>query len=211
MTPSTRGRVSRLFPVAAHANLANAITATNALLGVSGILLAARGAVFPAIACGALALPCDVLDGVVARRTGTSSAFGAQLDTLADAISFCLLPAATALALGVPAWVLAPAVFYALTGVLRLARFGEVGLSSEGGVACFEGLPTAIASGLFQAAAAAGLWLPPTPRAALLAATYTALGLAMISAAAVPKHGLLARSLYVVVPLAVAAVGFRLA
>lgn len=204
-------RDARLFPVTTHASLANAITATSVVLGISGVLLAARGAAFAAIACGALALPCDVLDGLVARRTGTSSAFGAQLDTLADATSFCLLPAVTALALGVPAWVLAPAAFYALAGILRLARFGVVGLTAAGGVECFEGLPTSIGAGTFQAAAAIGVWLPAPARAALLAAAYVALGLAMISAIPVPKRGLLARAMWGIVPLAVAAIGIRLA
>lgn len=203
-------RATRLFPVVAHAGLANVITATGALLGLAGILLAARGAAFAAIACGALALPCDVLDGWVARRTGTTSAFGAQLDTLADATSFAVLPAATALALGVPAWVLVPAASYAMAGLLRLARFGVVGLSSAGGVDRFEGMPSSVSAGLFQTAAAVGAWLPAPARAALLATAYATLALLMISSVPFPKRGLLARAMWGIVPLAVASLWIRL-
>lgn len=201
--------IRRAFPLSAHASLANAITATGASLGVAGVLLAARGHAVAAVACCALALPCDVLDGVVARRTGTASAFGAQLDTLADATSFCLLPAALALAFGVPAWVLAPAAFYAVTGLLRLARFGVVGTSSAGGVECFEGVPTSVGAGWLLATAAVGAWLPEATRAVLIAAAYVAFGLGMISAIPFPKHGLASRSLYAVVPIAVAALWIR--
>jgi CDP-diacylglycerol--serine O-phosphatidyltransferase len=208
MAPVTPRR--RAFPIVEHAGLANAITATSVLLGVSGVFLAARGAAVLAVACGALALPCDVLDGLVARRTGTSSAFGAQLDTLADATSFCLLPAATALALGVPAWVLVPAAFYAVTGVLRLARFAVVGTSNADGRERFEGLPTAVAAGYFQAVAAAGAWADAPARAGLLSIAYVALGLLMVSSLPFPKRGLAARSLWGIVPLSVLALWIRL-
>lgn len=201
--------IRRAFPVAAHAGLANAVTATGASLGVAGVLLAARGHVVAAAACCALALPCDVLDGVIARRTGTASEFGAQLDTLADATSFCLLPAALALALGVPSWVLVPAAFYAITGLLRLARFGVVGTASAGGVECFEGVPTSVGAGWLLAAAAATAWLPEATRAVLLAVAYTAFAFGMISAIRFPKHGLVSRSLYAVVPIAIVTLWIR--
>ncbi len=199
----------RAFPIVAHAGLANAVTTTGALLGVAGLFLSARGAPFAAAACCALALPCDVLDGIVARRTGTQSAFGAQLDTLADATSFCLLPASLAVALGVPVWVLGPATFYAVTGLLRLARFAVVGTSVAAGSERFEGVPTSVAAGFFLAVAAAGAWLPDAARAWLLAAAYVALGLAMVSAISFPKRGIVSRSLYGVVPVAMGALWLR--
>src|SRR5205085_5134615 len=36
---------------------------------------------------------CDALDGRVARLTGTASAFGAELDSLADVVTFGVAPA----------------------------------------------------------------------------------------------------------------------
>jgi CDP-diacylglycerol--serine O-phosphatidyltransferase len=68
----------------------------------------------------------DALDGRIARLTGTQSEFGAQLDSLADAVSFGVAPALLAYV-----WALAavpragwPAAFlFLVCGVLRLARF----------------------------------------------------------------------------------------
>ena len=68
----------------------------------------------------------DMLDGRIARLTGTQSEFGAQLDSLADAVSFGVAPALLAYV-----WALAlvpragwPAAFlFLVCGVMRLARF----------------------------------------------------------------------------------------
>src|SRR5687768_907257 len=73
-----------------------------------------------------VAIVLDMLDGRIARMTGTSSEFGLQLDSLADIISFGMAPAVLAYA-----WGLAPlgrlgwaAGFLFVTGAaLRLARF----------------------------------------------------------------------------------------
>ena len=48
---------------------------------------------YAACVCIFLAGICDMLDGRVARLTGTTSAFGAQLDSLADVVSFGVAPA----------------------------------------------------------------------------------------------------------------------
>ncbi|HRD01684.1 MAG TPA: CDP-diacylglycerol--serine O-phosphatidyltransferase [Candidatus Saccharicenans sp.] len=68
----------------------------------------------------------DGLDGLVARATKTSSDFGLQLDSLADAVSF-----ATSTSLLIYFWALKPAHYagvffsflFAAAGLLRLARF----------------------------------------------------------------------------------------
>ena len=73
-----------------------------------------------------VAMVLDMLDGRIARMTGTASEFGVQLDSLADVISFGMAPAVLAYA-----WGLAPlgrlgwaAGFLFVTGAaLRLARF----------------------------------------------------------------------------------------
>jgi CDP-diacylglycerol--serine O-phosphatidyltransferase len=72
------------------------------------------------------AVVLDTLDGRIARLTGTQSAFGAELDSLADTVSFGLAPALLAYGWAlhqVPraGW---PAAFlFLVCGVLRLARF----------------------------------------------------------------------------------------
>ncbi len=97
----------------------------------------------------------DLLDGRVARMTRTQSAFGLQLDSLADIISFGVAPA-----LLVYKWVLyrhpvaglLTAFLFVACGTIRLARFNV--LSSQGGVKSSRppryivGLPIPPASGI---------------------------------------------------------------
>lgn len=94
----------------------------------------------------------DILDGRVARLTNTTSEFGLQLDSLADAVSFCIAPAVLSYV-----WVLTPfgrvgwmaAFLFVICGVLRLARFNsQLALVRE---KCFIGLPTPAAAGFIAA------------------------------------------------------------
>jgi CDP-diacylglycerol--serine O-phosphatidyltransferase len=68
----------------------------------------------------------DMLDGRIARMTGTTSEFGMELDSLADIVSFGLAPAILAFAWGLEplgrlGW--AGAFLYVTCAALRLARF----------------------------------------------------------------------------------------
>jgi CDP-diacylglycerol--serine O-phosphatidyltransferase len=94
-----------------------------------------------------LAAAADGLDGFVARKT-VSSPIGANLDSLADLISFGTAPAYLAIMtfhLGPLVW---PAgIFYLICGTLRLARFNVSGKSGQ----FFEGLPIP-AAGIFLSA-----------------------------------------------------------
>ena len=72
------------------------------------------------------AILLDLLDGRIARMTGTTSEFGGELDSLADAISFGVAPAFLAYAWGFSAvprvgWL--AAFLFVVCGALRLARF----------------------------------------------------------------------------------------
>jgi CDP-diacylglycerol--serine O-phosphatidyltransferase len=94
----------------------------------------------------------DMLDGRIARLTNTQSEFGAQYDSLADAVSFGVAPALLAYC-----WALQtvpragwPAAFLFLAcGVLRLARFNVQRHVTDGRY--FVGLP--IPAGAAQVAA----------------------------------------------------------
>jgi CDP-diacylglycerol--serine O-phosphatidyltransferase len=109
----------------------------------------------------------DALDGSAARMTGQESRFGAELDSLCDAITFGAAPAvivwrysdnqALALADGqaLPqklTWAIG--VLFALCVLIRLARFNVE--SSEGDThEGFEGLPSPAAAGTIAAIAIA--------------------------------------------------------
>lgn len=93
------------------------------------------------------ALICDVLDGRVARLTPSrQSVLGADLDSLADVISFGLAPAVLGFTLGMRgAWDMLVLTYFVVCGVSRLARFNVTSASltdaSTGKVRYFEGTP----------------------------------------------------------------------
>lgn len=69
------------------------LTTANLACGVASILLASQGQL--TIACGLVFVAAffDVLDGLAARALGGGSPLGAQLDSLADMVSFGVAPA----------------------------------------------------------------------------------------------------------------------
>jgi len=97
----------------------------------------------------------DVLDGAAARWTNQTSDFGAQLDSLCDAVSFGVAPAFLMLQFMLQfaetsmfhpriLWVIA--ALFAVCAILRLARF-NVETEEEDSHAHFSGLPSPAAAG----------------------------------------------------------------
>jgi CDP-diacylglycerol---serine O-phosphatidyltransferase len=99
------------------------------------------------------ALLCDMLDGYVARLHSTrQSPIGADLDSLADVISFGVAPAILGFTLGLRGgWDMLVLTYFIVCGVSRLARFNVTAdvLADKhtGKVKYFEGtpIPTSIA------------------------------------------------------------------
>ena len=88
------------------------------------------------------AILLDMLDGRIARLTGTTSEFGGELDSLADAISFGVAPALLAYSWGfstLPRVGWLAAFLFVMCGVLRLARFNVQRNAVDGRF--FVGLP----------------------------------------------------------------------
>jgi CDP-diacylglycerol--serine O-phosphatidyltransferase len=92
-----------------------------------------------------LALVFDALDGRVARWRHAHSTLGRELDSLADAISFGVEPAALGFSAGMRGgWDWAVLIAFVGCGVSRLAHFNVTAEAlSAGGdkVKCFEGTP----------------------------------------------------------------------
>lgn len=105
--------------------LPSAFTLGNLFFGVFAIVAATRGEFEQAAWYIVYAGICDLLDGRVARFTRTGSEFGAELDSLVDAVSFGVAPALIMYQLyfreGTWSWTLC---FVFITAVVvRLARF----------------------------------------------------------------------------------------
>jgi len=105
----------------------------------------------------------DALDGRVARLTKSTSPFGAQVDSLADAVTFGVTPALMAKVVYehgkigleqpfMPKVISALCALYLIGAVLRLARFTAKTDEDEGSHHTFEGLPSPAAAGLIVAA-----------------------------------------------------------
>jgi archaetidylserine synthase len=118
---------------------ADMITLLCALLGFGSItiIMTGNGRHDAALVLILAAVIADAADGAVARYSGCG-VLGANLDSLADVISFGVAPALAAFIflndLGALAWALAG--FFLVCGILRLARFNIAGNKDS-----FEGIP----------------------------------------------------------------------
>lgn len=127
--------------------LPNLFTTAGLFAGFYAIIAAIRGDFESAAIAIFIAMVMDGLDGRIARLTNTQSAFGAEYDSLADMVSFCLAPALVvylwALSdMGKVGWMVA--FIYAACGALRLARFNtQIGIEDK---RYFQGLPSPAAA-----------------------------------------------------------------
>jgi len=151
--------------------LPNLLTLANAFCGLlaisKGIDALAMGGAEPALFYAKMEAACwliflgmvfDALDGRVARMTGGASAFGRQLDSLSDALTFGIAPPLLAKGLieyegpirgyaGDARLHFLAAAAFALMAILRLARFNLETEPSAESHKYFRGLPSPAAAG----------------------------------------------------------------
>jgi len=129
--------------------LPNAITLAALFSGFYGIVMAMNGRFEVACISIFVAAVLDSLDGRVARMTNAQSAFGEQMDSLSDMVSFGAAPALIVYIwalkdLGKPGWI--PAFVYIAGAALRLARFNvNIGVVDK---RFFQGLPSPAAAAI---------------------------------------------------------------
>ncbi len=122
----------------------NMLTLGNLLCGCLGILFVMEGRPETASLLIAIALILDFGDGFLARLLNSASPIGKELDSLADVVTFGVLPAFMVyeMILGagsaVPAFLPYAAFIIALFSALRLAKFNIDTRQSD----AFIGLPT---------------------------------------------------------------------
>jgi CDP-diacylglycerol--serine O-phosphatidyltransferase len=122
------------------------------IAGMNGDFVAGAIAIF-------IAMVFDGLDGRIARMTNSSSAFGAEYDSLADMVSFGLAPALLLYQwalndFGKLGWLIA--FVFTAGAALRLARFNtQVGVADK---RYFQGLPSPAAAAVL----AGFVWLVET-------------------------------------------------
>lgn len=190
--------------------LADVLTLGNGFCGAGSILslmqYIAEGDVrflWLAIILSPVALFLDFADGRVARWRHRSSALGADLDSLADVISFGMAPAAIGFAVGLRHSLdVIVLLYFVACGISRLARFNVTASSlagDDGKVKYFEGtpIPTSVllviglAYLVYQGSIGAdlpfGVWEFGSLRMHPLSLAYLASGSLMISTLRIPK------------------------
>jgi len=189
-------------------------TIGNLLFGFAAIVLSFRGEIKRAALFIIIAGVLDLVDGRVARMTGTTSEFGSEFDSLADIGSFGISPAMLAYA-----WVLEPfgragwfvAFLFVVCAAMRLARYNIQ--SGTGERRHFVGLSSPVAAGSLAAVAFAFPIKPPPgdPAAIALLLLVATLALLMVSRfryRSFKDLGLLDRQSYIyVLPLAIVMIG----
>lgn len=136
--------------------LPNLFTIAGLFAGFYAIVTAMEGYFNYAAVAIFVAMIMDFFDGRVARLTNTQSAFGAELDSLSDMVSFGVAPALVIYSwslagLGKLGWL--AAFIFAAAGALRLARFNTQVLVAD--KRYFQGLPIPAAAGVL----ASMVWL----------------------------------------------------
>lgn len=194
----------RSFVLADFLTLGNGACGSGAVLAAMQYLVSEDGRWLAlGLALLPVALLFDFADGRVARWRQRSSSLGADLDSLADVISFGMAPAALAFAVGMRgALDVAALLYFVACGISRLARFNTTAedLADESGkVSHFEGtpIPTSVVLVLLLAVLTAmgrigeDLWLGVWQVAGLelrpLSLLFVLSGSAMISTVRIPK------------------------
>ena len=129
--------------------LPSMFTLGNMFCGYACIVYAMRGEFATAAPFIGFAIVLDALDGRIARMTNSTSAFGLELDSLADLTSFGLAPAILSFAwglhpLGRLGW--AAGFVFVAGAALRLARFNIQSGSTD--KRYFVGMPSPAAAGI---------------------------------------------------------------
>ncbi len=151
--------------------LPSMLTVSNLLCGYASVVYSTRGDFDTAAILIGIAMVVDALDGFFARLTHSQSAFGAELDSLADVVSFGVAPAILAFTWGL--WSLgrlgwAAGFIYVAATAMRLARF-NIQSSTAYDKRYFAGLPSPAAAAVTASTVYLYPWGIQDYRAAVLA------------------------------------------
>src|SRR5438445_6048382 len=149
--------------------LPSLLTLGNLFCGYACIVYAMRGDYETAAPYIGFAIVLDLLDGRIARMTGTASPFGLEFDSLADVISFGMAPAILSFAWGLSSlgrlgW--AAGFLFVSAAAIRLARF-NIQSAGGGDKRYFVGMPSPAAAAVPAATVYAYPWGPSAYREAL--------------------------------------------
>jgi CDP-diacylglycerol--serine O-phosphatidyltransferase len=135
--------------------VADLLTVANLCCGLLSIFFSSKASFAVSALLILLAVIFDFLDGRVAALLHQRHAFGKQLDSLSDLVSFGVAPAFFYFSMSSKSLlVMAVLLFFVVCGMLRLARYN---ISKR---KHFEGLPTTVNGVLFPLLYFVSLFLP---------------------------------------------------
>jgi len=147
------------------------MTLANMFCGYTCIVYAMHGEYESAAPYIGFAIVLDMLDGRIARMTGTTSPFGVEFDSLADIISFGVAPAILSFSWGLSTLGRlgsAAGFLFVAAAAIRLARF-NIQSAAGGDRRYFVGMPSPAAASIPAATVFAYPWGLYDYRQALLA------------------------------------------
>ena len=171
-------------------HIPNTLTSMNLLSGIMGVIFALEGHLEWALPMMVLAAVFDFCDGLAARLLGAYSPIGGELDSLADLVSFGVLPSLMlykVMPADAPAVVRFLPLFVAVMSAVRLAKFNV----DDRQTLDFLGLPTpscAMVCGSLAYFLHAGGGVPSGAGPWLVAAVAVILGLLLVSE--IPMFGM---------------------
>ena len=145
------------------------LTYMSLLSAFAGMILSGKGMHTAAVLCLMFCGICDAFDGTVARtkknRTEDEKAFGIQIDSLCDAVSFGVFPALLSVRMGLNGILgMTIAAIYSLCAVIRLAFFNvqeaKRQQAEDGKRKTYRGLPVTSISMIYPVIALLQLFLP---------------------------------------------------
>lgn len=165
--------------------LADFFTLANLIFGLFAIFAAINRGFFAASIFLLLSVLFDFLDGKVARMNKYVSvqgkAFGKELDSLADIVSFGVVPAVFGYMLGLQQWyAIIILLFFVSAGALRLSRFN---ITENMGY--YEGMPITMNGIIFPLLYFLSLVFPYS--LVYMLGMYAVMGFAMLSTVKIKK------------------------
>ena len=176
--------------MALYKHIPNTITSMNLLSGIMGVIFALEGHLEWALPMMVLAAVFDFCDGLAARLLDAHSPIGGELDSLADLVSFGVLPSLMlykVMPADAPVVVRFLPLFVAVMSAVRLAKFNV----DDRQTLDFLGLPTpscAMVCGSLAYFLQAGGGVPSGAGPWLVAAVAVILGLLLVSE--IPMFGM---------------------
>ena len=176
-------------------------------VAILGILLVLFGInIKYAFICLIVSGICDLFDGTIARRckrTKEEKAFGIELDSLVDVISFIALPIVLVGVINYNLWILPLLVIYGVFAIARLAHFNITSTPSNKPIKYYEGLPVTYAALVFPIIYLLSYFIKDLPFVIIYDLVFFLVSILFITKVKIPKPRLTSSLILVVVAIVV--------